>query len=269
MGNSLLGKTILITRSAGQSSEFTKLLTGHGANVVEMPALEIQPPSSWADLDAAIAQLDSFDWLFLTSANAVNFFFNRLTALGQDPAIVRQIKIAVVGQKTAHFLTQRDFTADYIPPDFVADSLLTHFPEAPQGKRILFPRVESGGREILVQAFTAKGADMTAVAAYQSGCPSTIDSTALEALTMAKVNVVTFASSKTVKHFCQLLKQALGNQWQSILDSVIIASIGPQTTITCREKFGRVDLEAAEYTLPGLTQSIVDFYHSSNNHTQS
>lgn len=259
----LSGKTILVTRSAGQSSEFSNLLQAQGAAVVEMPTLEIQPPSDWTALDQAIAQLPSFDWLFLTSANAVDFFCDRLAALDHDLAVLRPMKIAVVGQKTAQVLEHRGLTANYIPPDFVADSLLDHFPESPQGQRILFPRVESGGRAVLIEAFTQKGAEIVAVAAYQSACPATIDPIALSALERGVIDVVTFASSKTVKYFCRLLQQALGERWRSILDPIVIASIGPQTSMTCQAEFDRVDLEAPVYTLPGLTQAIVDFWATS------
>jgi uroporphyrinogen-III synthase len=259
MSQALADKTILVTRSAGQSSEFTTLLQAEGATVVEMPTLEIQPPSSWTELDQAIAEITTFDWLFLTSANAVNYFCDRLETLGHDRQLMAGLKIAVVGQKTAQFLQARGFTAAYTPADFVADALLANFPEDPQGQRILFPRVESGGREVLVEGFAAKGAVITAVAAYQSGCPKTIDPTALEALESGKINIVSFASSKTVQHFCQLLEQALGDRWRSVLDPMVIASIGPQTTLTCETQLGRIDLEAAEYTLPGLTRAIVEF----------
>jgi uroporphyrinogen-III synthase len=259
MSQSLAHKTILVTRSAGQSSEFSQLLAAEGATIVEMPTLEIQPPSSWVELDNAIAQLETFDWLFLTSANAVNYFFDRLTTLNPNPQILQTLKIAVVGQKTAQFLQARGFTATYTPADFVADALLESFPEDPQGQRILFPRVESGGREVLVEGFAAKGAAITAVAAYQSGCPSAIDPTALEALESGKIDIVSFASAKTVQHFCQLVEQALGDRWRSVLDPMVIASIGPQTTLTCETQLGRIDLEAEEYTLPGLTRAIVEF----------
>ena len=182
-----------------------------------------------------------------------------VAALKPDPQILQSLKIAVVGQKTAQFLQARGFTATYTPSDFVADALLANFPENPAGQRILFPRVESGGREVLVEGFAAKGATITAVAAYQSGCPTTIDPTALAALESGKIDIISFASSKTVQHFCRLLEQALGDRWQSLLDPVIIASIGPQTTLTCETQLGRIDLEAQEYTLPGLTRAIVEF----------
>ena len=76
-------KTILITRAAGQSSQFADLLTAQGAEVIEMPALEIRPPADWGPLDGAIAQLPSCHWLLLTSANAVNFFYGAAAAPGQ------------------------------------------------------------------------------------------------------------------------------------------------------------------------------------------
>jgi uroporphyrinogen III methyltransferase/synthase len=42
-----------------------------------------------------------------------------------------------------------------------------------------------------------------------------------------------------------------------ILATPYLASIGPQTSATCQKLFGRVDIEAEDYTLDGLTQAIV------------
>lgn len=86
MNQPLFGKTLLITRSAEQSSQFSELLKEQGATVIEMPALVITPPSSWDSLDQAIEPLGkesekNFDWLILTSSNGVEYFFNRLMAL--------------------------------------------------------------------------------------------------------------------------------------------------------------------------------------------
>ncbi|HEY9764434.1 MAG TPA: uroporphyrinogen-III synthase [Trichocoleus sp.] len=252
----LIGKTFLVTRSAGQSSQFTNLLMAQGAQVVEMPALEIRGPSSWAALDDAIATLPSFDWLILTSANGVTYFLERLRALGKDVRALAGVKLAVVGKKTASVLAQEGVSPDFIPPDFVADSLVEHFPEPVSGLKVLFPRVESGGREILVKELTVAGATVVEVPAYESGCPLKPDPEALAALKSGSVDGVTFASSKTVRHFCTLLAQGLGPNWQVVLEGVVVASIGPQTSDTCRELLGQVDIEATEYTLEGLTHAI-------------
>ena len=256
----LVGKTILVTRAAGQSSKFSERLTSIGATVIQMPTLEIGPPSSWDALDNAIANLSDFQWLILTSSNAVNYFFERLIAQGQDIRALARVKIAVVGEKTAESLKQRCLQADFIPPNFVADSLVENFPEELTAKKILFPRVESGGREILVKELTAKGAKVVEVAAYQSCCPTTIPPSAELALQGGTVDIITFASSKTVKFFCQLAERIFAeSSVASCLEGICIASIGPQTSSDCISLIGRVDVEAEEYTLDGLTLAIVNW----------
>lgn len=256
----LIDKTILVTRAVEQSSKFTTLLQQQGATVVEMPALTIVPPSSWVALDQAIANLAQFQWLILTSANGVNYFFDRLAALGYDARALCRIKIAVVGRKTADVLQTRRLNPDYIPPNYVADSLIANFPEELAGQKLLFPRVETGGRAILVEELTSKGAVVLEVPAYQSRCPELIEPQAWQALRQRQIEIVTFASSKTVKNFYQLLQQQTSlAEIKSILADVCLASIGPQTSKTCRELLGRVDLEAAEYTLEGLMKAIANY----------
>ena len=105
------------------------------------------------------------------------------------------------------------------------------------------------------------------MAAYQSCCPSDIPPSAELALQSGTVDVITFASSKTVKFFNQLAEKVFSDNSQgnqpavvsNYLEGVCIASIGPQTSKACQKYFGRVDVEASEYTLEGLTQAIVDW----------
>lgn len=266
----LIGKTILVTRSVGQSSQFTRLLQEQGATVLEMPTLEIVPPSSWEWLDRAIASLDQFNWLILTSSNGVDYFFDRLNHYDPEARTLAGVKIAVVGKKTAASLQQRGFQPDFIPPNFVADSLVEHFPEGDRlsAMKILFPRVETGGRDVLVKELTAKGADVVEVPAYESGCAKTVPSDVVMAFQQGKIDVVTFASSKTVKCFYQLMEREAEGRGQKakgadqksdalLSSSICVASIGPQTSATCQELLGRVDVEAEHYTLEGLTQAIV------------
>jgi uroporphyrinogen III methyltransferase/synthase len=260
----LQDKTVLITRASGQSSPFAQLLTAAGARVLELPALEIRPPSSWQGADRAIASLDQYDWLILTSANAVQGFLDRLLTQGKDLRALAGLQLAVVGSKTAAVLEQRGLRPDVIPPEFVADALLDHFPMPVAGQRLLFPRVESGGRDVLVQGFTAQGATVTEVAVYESGCPLVPDPTALAALAAGQVEVITFASSKTVTHTGQLLQQGLGADWLDYLRGVAIAAIGPQTAATCRQILGRVDIQPQDYTLEALTEALVTWASGSS-----
>ncbi|PZD73731.1 Uroporphyrinogen-III C-methyltransferase [Acaryochloris thomasi RCC1774] len=258
----LAGKTVLVTRSASQAKGFCDRISTAGATVLEMPAIEIVPPSDWSELDDAIATLEKFHWLILTSANGVNYFLDRLIENGKDLRSLSHLKIAVVGRKTATTLKERGLQADFIPPSFVADSLVEHFPQQDlRDLPMLFPRVETGGRDVLVAQFKAQGADITEAPAYQSQCTRSISPSVLEALQTRSVDVITFASSKTVQCFCQLLQHtatAAGQNWLQWIQQAQIASIGPQTSATCEQLLGRVDVEASEYTLEGLIQSILD-----------
>ncbi|WP_267382854.1 uroporphyrinogen-III C-methyltransferase [Cyanobacterium sp. uoEpiScrs1] len=258
----LVGQTILVTRAAEQSNQFSLMLQQQGARVIEMPALEIISPSSWNGLDDAIDKLSSFDWLIFTSANGVKFFFQRLKTLGKDVRALAGIKLATVGEKTDCILKKHGLKSDFIPPDFVADSLVENFPECLSNKKILLPRVEVGGRDILTKKLKQQGAQVLEIAAYQSRSPNQINSKAWKALQQGKVNIITFTSSKIVRNFYYLIYQQLGKQApyeiSSILSKIIIASIGPQTSKTCCELLGRIDLEAQKYTLKGLTEALVE-----------
>ena len=223
--------------------------------------METMHQLSWEFLDQAIASLSNYDWLILTSANAVDSFFGRLKNSGKDSRALYSLKIAVVGRKTAEVLASYGIMPDLVPTDFVADALVDAFLAIPNhvltDKKMLFPRVESGGREILVEQLQKHGAVVDAIPAYESGCPESIDPIALEAIQTQNLDAIAFASSKTVKHFCQLLDRVADQDtWRSWLADVTLASIGPQTSKTCDELFGRVDCEAMEYTLDGLVEAI-------------
>ncbi len=255
---------ILITRAGQQSSSFADQLQAQGARVVEMPTLAIGAPSSWQALDRELNRLSSFQWLVLTSVNGVEAVLDRYShqfdrsltaALPELRGQTSGLKIAVVGQKTAAALEQAGIAIDFSPREFIADALVSQLPEPLEGLRILFPRVESGGRELLVREFCDRGATVIEVPAYESRCPDSIDPAALMALRSGQIQVITFASSKTVRHFVQLI-EAAGLDRQT-LSAVQLASIGPQTSATCLELFGRVEIEATTYTLDGLTEAIV------------
>ena len=78
----LLGRRILVTRAAHQAGKLSGGLRALGAEPVEVPVLEIHPPVSFGPLDAALRELASYDWLILTSTNAVHALVERAAALG-------------------------------------------------------------------------------------------------------------------------------------------------------------------------------------------
>ena len=252
----LSGHVIAVTRAEQQLGEARRLFERAGAQVLDLPALVIGPPDTWGPLDDALADLEDFHWLVLSSSNGVEAVEQRLrlhgSSLARRPA---SLKIAAVGRKTAAQLEALGAPADFVPPAFVADSLIEHFPVSGWGLRLLLPRVQSGGRTLLAEAFGEAGARVVEVAAYESRCPQSLPADTARALADGAVSAITFSSGKTVRHTAQLLQQALGEGWRLQLEGLALVSIGPQTSRTCLEVLGRVDAEADPHDLDGLVEA--------------
>ena len=256
MSQPLQNRTVVVTRAADQQGEARRLLEAQGAQVLDLPALVIGPPDDWGPLDDALSELEDFHWLVVSSANGVQAVEQRLRRRGSS--LLRRpanLRIAAVGRKTARALEELGAEADFVPPSFVADSLIEHFPVSGYGLRMLLPRVQSGGRTVLAEAFGDAGVRVVEVAAYESRCPDSMPDCTADALATGTVDAMLFSSGKTAAHTAQLLLQRFGPGWAERLTSVKIVSIGPQTSRSCREWFGRVDAEADPHDLEGLVDA--------------
>ena len=167
------------------------------------------------------------------------------------------LKIAAVGRKTALSLQKLDVIADFVPPEFVAESLIKHFPFKSSEVSILLPRVQTGGRSFLANAFLKAGLKVLEVPAYESSCPENIPEKTLEALNNEELNAIAFTSGKTVIHTVKLMKKYFGDDWKRKLLAAKIISIGPQTSLTCNRYLGKVDEEASPYDLIGLKTACI------------
>jgi uroporphyrinogen-III synthase len=255
-GLPLAGRIIAVTRAEGQLGEARALFEQAGAEVVDLPALVLGPPDDWGPLDDALAELEDFHWLVFSSSNGVEAVAARLARRGQSLAHRPPgVRLAAVGRKTAQRLEELGAAADFVPPAFVADSLVEHFPVSGWGQRLLLPRVQSGGRTLLAEAFAAAGARVVEAAAYETRCPDGLPSAALAALTSRRLHAITFSSGKTVSHTCRMLERSFASEWREMLSGVRLVSIGPQTSHRCRDLLGRVDAEADPHDLDGLVNA--------------
>jgi uroporphyrinogen-III synthase len=255
-GRVLDGRTIAVTRAEQQLGAARRLFEAAGATVVDLPALVIGPPEDWRPLDDALSELDEFHWILFSSANGVEAVQQRLRRRGSGLAHrPTGVKIAAVGRKTAAVLEQLGVAADFVPPDFIAESLVEHFPVSGWGQRLLLPRVQSGGRTLLAEAFANAGARVVEVAAYETRCPDSMPSATVQALDQGRVEAITFSSGKTVTHTARLLEAAFGASWRERLAGIRVVSIGPATSERCRSELGQLDAEADLHDLEGLVEA--------------
>ena len=255
----LSGKTIVFTRAQEQQGEVHDLLQGQGAKVLDMPALVIGPPDEWNALDNALLEIDSFDWIVFSSSNGVRAVEKRLNIQNQTLTKIKStLKIATVGKKTGASLERIGVVPDFVPPEFVSDSLIENFPVNLVGLKMLIPRVQTGGRTILADAFGEAGVEVVEVAAYESVCPKEIPSETLQALINKEVDAIAFTSGKTAVHTAQLMSEQFGTNWEKYLQGIKLISIGPQTSLSCKKYFNRVDREAVPHDLHGLIKACID-----------
>ncbi|MDQ4129402.1 MAG: uroporphyrinogen-III C-methyltransferase, partial [Actinomycetota bacterium] len=165
----LFGRRVVVTRARAQAGELSRELEVLGAEVHEFPTIEIRPPEDFGQLDAAIHDLDSFDWLIFTSVNGVEAFIERLSHHGLDlRAVPRQAKIAAIGPATAQRVREAGLRVEIVPEEYRAEALIEAVSGASlAGRRVLIPRAKVA-REVLPERLRKAGAEVVVPPAYES-----------------------------------------------------------------------------------------------------
>lgn len=253
----LSGVTVMVTRAADQASTFSLMLRERGARVVECPTIQLVPPPSFDDLDRAIERLSSYDWLVLTSANGVTFFFDRLLALGLDARSLCGCRVCAVGPKTADLIRLRGIIPDLVPETYTGEGVVDAFRRlGVTAGRVLFPRGDRA-RDTVEKGLSALGMAVDAPVAYVNRVPDSLPPEALELLESRRIDCVTFTSSSTVENLRFMLG---GERFARLLDGVAVASIGPVTTASCEKAGLSVSIAPASHTLDALTDAIVNHF---------
>ena len=254
----LFGKRILVTRAREQAGSLAALLREEGAAPLIVPTIEIRPPSDPAPMARALENLKAgrYDWAVFTSANGVDCTWAALAAAGGDARAFGASGLAAIGPATARALESRGLRADIVAKEFRGEGLVAEMLRSQIGQRherVLLARA-ARARDLLPDSLRAAGCEVDVVAAYETHAPppATVDGLARD-LEAGRVDAVTFTSSSTVDHLCDLL----GASAVALLARVPrVACIGPVTAETARARGLRVDVVADEYTVPGLVRAL-------------
>jgi uroporphyrinogen III methyltransferase/synthase len=244
---------VLVTRPQAQAARFVALLEAHGAEVVALPVIRLEPPEDWAPLDAAVAGLEGFRWVVFTSVNGVLAFRERLGRAGRVAASLGAAAVAAIGPETGEALRRMGIEPDVIPGEYRAEGLLEALgPRVGPGERVLLVRAQEA-RDVLPRTLEARGVRVTVAPAYRTVLAREGAERLVASLEARELDVVTFTSSSTVRGFLGLLAP---RDPRPLLAGVVLAAIGPVTARTAEERGLSIAVVPREYTIPALAEAI-------------
>jgi uroporphyrinogen-III synthase len=249
---------VLVGRARRQAGALSSGLRKLGAQVIEIPFIEIRKPRSYRPLDNALKNLPHYDWMILTSVNGVEAMWERVKKLRVTQKHLRHLKIAAIGPATRRTIEKHGLRVEVVPEEYVAEAVVKSLRNRVKGKRVLLARAKVA-RDVIPRELRKLGAQVDVVEAYETVIPrsSRVQLRAVLRDPRRRPDVITFTSSSTVRNFVALLAGGRGRLLPTKhLNGVRLASIGPVTSSTLRELGLRVDIEAREYTIPGLIRAI-------------
>jgi uroporphyrinogen-III synthase len=259
----LTGWRILTTRASKQSGGLAKPLRELGAEVIEIPTIQINPPSSYKPLDSALKKISDYDWLILTSVNGVEAVFDRLKKLKMPVSALDHLQIAAIGPATKKAIEAQGLTVAVTPEKYIAESVVEALRGKTEGRRILLARAKVA-RDVLPNELKKAGVKLDVVEAYETRVPAGAKNKLQRVFADhdRRPDVVTFTSSSTASNFLNLV----GSERATVLREIWLASIGPVTSNTLRQAGFPPTIEAREYTMDGLVRAIVEQVHKYASH---
>jgi uroporphyrinogen III methyltransferase/synthase len=243
----LHGRRVVVTRARAQASGLARTLRELGADVVELPAIRIEPRTDSKEVRDAAAQLEDYSLVCLTSPNGVRLLFEAMREAGHDARTLAGATVAAIGPGTARALAQHGVAADVVPERFVAEALVEALADVEvKGKRVLVARAGEA-RDVLPDALRERGADVDVVPLYETVREQPDE---IEIERAQDANYVTFTSSSTVTN----LVEALGDRFPK---GARVISIGPVTSETARAAGLEVAVEAERHDVDGLLDALL------------
>ncbi len=252
----LVGWRILVSRARDQAGALSIGLRALGADVLEIPFIEIRPPRSYKAMDESLKLVAEYEWLILTSANGARAMFERMMQLNIPSSALGHLNIVAIGPATRAAIEREGLKVGVMPKEYVAESVVEALGDQVRGKRVLLCRAKIA-RDIIPRELRQLGTFLDVVEAYETVTPqrSRIELRACLRDPQRRPHLITFTSASTVQNYLALLGIRSGRS--PLVEGVLNASIGPITSDALRQHQLNVDVQAAPSTIPGLIDAIV------------
>lgn len=252
----LFGKRIVVTRDRDQSAHLSYKLEAAGAEVLELPLIQIKRVNNQEAKTAIFSEFGTYEWIIFTSRNGVKYFFHNLLETFPDIRAFGGLKIAAVGQETAKAIRKYNLTVDLVPEiadaESLADALISY--ESIEHLKIL---VITGNRnrDLMVKKLEDAFAIVDIFSVYRTAAFDITEHPAAKSFRKDGADVVTFTSPSTVKSF---VDQAASLQLETGAKNPISCSIGPITSESMRKAGVPVELESKSQSIDGMIQAIIE-----------
>jgi uroporphyrinogen III methyltransferase/synthase len=246
----LHGTTVAVTRARAQASGLARRLSELGADVVETPAIRIEPRPVDGEIAKAVERMPDYSLVCVTSPNGASLLLGALAARGRDARALAGAVVAAIGPGTAAALLEGGIRADVVPERSVAEALVEALETVEvKGRRVLVARAAEA-RDVLPEALEARGAQVDVLALYDT-VAEPLGADQLEAI--GRAGYVTFTSSSTVRFFVEALAQADA----ALPETTRVVSIGPVTSATAAALGLGVQVEAERHDIDGLVDALL------------
>lgn len=247
----LAGQHVLVTRPAGQAEGFRTLLEAAGATVTTAPTIRLIPPSDPGALERTVARLAEYDWVVLTSVNAVHRLGE--AAPEADSIALAAGRFAAVGPATADALRALGVAECLVPPVYRGEALADEIvaatgPGSLSAARVLLVQAERA-RPVLRERLVAAGARVDVAPAYAVEVNRDVRDVLREFIELGRGDWLTFTASSAARAFVQLVGAQTGG--------ALVAAISPVTASTLSRLGLPVHVVAATHSMPGLVDALV------------
>lgn len=247
----LYGRRIVVPKTVSRIDECTRRLRDLGAEVMDVPVVDID-----VDQSAPVPDMGEFDWIVFTSRNAVESVVDMMAEHGLDARALAGVKIAVAGEKTLASLTHRFLKADAAQKGYDPALLIGTMEEAGtlNGQRVLVPRADVA-RSALPDALRQRGAHVEELQAYRTELPSDAGEWADDVLTFAP-HYIALSSAAATRNFCAMLGK---ERLLRLVESAAFATVGPNTNEAAQEEGVSPKIASPTRRIPGMVDAIVEW----------